>query len=151
MRVIDQIHLILDKYITEKGWSISGWQVENPKDKTISDYATNISFKLAGPLKSSPLKIADELTPELSKIFEEKMLGAFDVFSLRGFINFKLKPNFCFEYLLTDTFSKNLITKNSKVLVEYVSANPTGPLHIGHGRWAAMGDSLKRIMEHVGY
>lgn len=151
MRVIDQIHFILDKYITEKGWSISGWQVENPKDKTISDYATNISFKLAGSLKSSPMKIADELTPELSKIFDEKMFGAFEVFSLRGFVNFKLKPFFCFEYLLTDTFSKNLITKNSKVLLEYVSANPTGPLHIGHGRWAAMGDSLKRIMEHVGY
>ena len=151
MRVIDQIHIILDKYISAKGWEISGWQVENPKDKNISDYATNISFKLAGPLKSSPMQIADGLTPELSQIFEEKMPGAFEVFSLRGFINFKLKPHFCFDYLLKDSFSKNLITNKEKVLLEYVSANPTGPLHIGHGRWAAMGDSLKRIMQHVGY
>ncbi len=151
MRIADKIHLILEKYIVTKGWAISDWLVENPKDKNISDYATNISFKLAGILKSSPMKIADELIPELSQIFEEEMKGAFEVFSLRGFINFKLRPAFCCEYLNKETFSKNLVLTKEKVLLEYVSANPTGPLHIGHGRWAAMGDSLKRIMEHIGY
>lgn len=151
MRIIDRVYTTIEEYVSVQGWEIAGWQVENPKDKSIADYSTNIAFKLAGSLKSSPLALADKITPELSQIFEEKMSGAFEIFSLRGFINFKLKPLYCFQYLGNSSFSKNIVKSDEKILLEYVSANPTGPLHIGHGRWAAMGDSLKRIMDHVGY
>ncbi len=151
MRIIDRIQAVISEYIVQKGYEATGWIVEIPKDKKIADYATNISFKLSATLKLSPMIIADQITPEIVKIFEEKMSGAFEIFALRGFINFKLKSNYCFEYIGNDGFSLKLVESNKKVLLEYVSANPTGPLHIGHGRWAAMGDTLKRILVHVGY
>lgn len=151
MRLSEQIYVVLDSFLEKKGFCIKGWQVETPKDKNLADYATNIAFKLSTEIRSAPMKIAEDLLGEIIQVFNEKMPASFEIFALRGFVNFKLKPKFCIEYLSNEGFGKNLVVFNRKVLLEYVSANPTGPLHIGHGRWAAMGDSLKRIMSFVGY
>jgi arginyl-tRNA synthetase len=151
MSLSKEIIFNIENFLSEKDIIIDNWIVEVPKDKKIADYATNIAFKLSPILKSSPIKIAEDLLPEINNSFNNNGNFNFEIFSLKGFINFKLKPSFCFDYLKKNSFGKNLIKTKDKILLEYVSANPTGPLHIGHGRWAALGDSLQRIMKHVGF
>ena len=124
--------------------------LEKPKDKTLGHFATPVAFSLAKEFRKSPIIIADELALkfENSDIFEE-------VTAVKGFINFKLSIAFLEEQAKKaieseEDFAKGL-QKNEKILLEYVSANPTGPLHIGHARGAIFGDTLCRIGKHLGY
>jgi len=123
--------------------------IEKPKDLSFGHYATPIAFSLAKVLRKSPMVIAEEL----SKKFEQEAI--FDrVEAVKGYLNFKLSDNFLDEYSSfvlrnEDDFAKD--KNNQKILLEYVSANPTGPLHIGHARGAVVGDSLYRIGRHLGY
>ncbi len=121
--------------------------LEKPKDVSLGDYATPVAFSLAKTLRKSPMIIADELSQKFKsvEIFE-------DVVSIKGYVNFKLKRTFL------DEFAKEAIKndfackkQNETILIEYVSANPTGPLHIGHARGAVVGDSLCRVGRHLGY
>ena len=123
--------------------------LEKPKDLSFGHYATPIAFSLAKELKKSPMIIADELCHKFknSTIFKE-------VTSLKGYINFKLSEEFLNQYATKaisdeDNFAKG--DKKGSILLEYVSANPTGPLHIGHARGAVLGDSLYRVGNHLGY
>ena len=123
--------------------------LEKPKDLSFGHYATPIAFSLAKELRKSPMVIADELCKkfENSVIFKE-------VTSVKGYINFKLSEEFLDEYAswaLTNENDFAKSDKNESILLEYVSANPTGPLHIGHARGAILGDSLYRIGNHLGY
>ena len=124
--------------------------LEKPKDRALGHFATPIAFSLAKELRKSPMIIADDLAKEFedSKIFKE-------VTAVKGFINFRLNIDFLDQlskdYLKDeDSFAKGT-NKNEKILLEYVSANPTGPLHIGHARGAILGDTLARIGKHLGY
>ncbi|WP_022846660.1 MULTISPECIES: arginine--tRNA ligase [unclassified Desulfurobacterium] len=123
---------------------------EPPKKKEYGDVATNAAFLLAKTLKKPPIKIAEELAEILSN---EKEFSKVEVAG-NGFINFFLSPDFYAELLKkvveTDFFISN-IGKGERVLIEYVSANPTGPLHVGHGRGAVVGDVLSRVMKLAGY
>lgn len=121
--------------------------LEKPKDISLGDYATPIAFSLAKSLRKSPMLIADELAQKLSgiDIFEK-------VVSIKGYVNFKLSSQFL------DTTALDILhngftckPKNESYLIEFVSANPTGPLHIGHARGAVVGDSLCRVGKHLGY
>ncbi|RBQ30792.1 arginine--tRNA ligase [Arcobacter sp. FW59] len=124
--------------------------LEKPKDISLGHYATPVAFGLAKELKKSPLQIADELVVKLENkdLFEK-------IESIKGFINFTLSRKFLQS--LVDTALKNGNSfakedkKNEKILLEYVSANPTGPLHIGHARGAIFGDSLARVGKYLGY
>lgn len=124
--------------------------LEKPKDLSFGHYATPVAFSLAKELKKSPMAIADELVSSLSNsdMFEK-------VEAVKGFINFKLSSSFL-ESLVNDalnnkeSFAKQTI-KDEKILLEFVSANPTGPLHIGHARGAVAGDSLARVGKYLGY
>lgn len=125
---------------------------EPPRDNAHGDIATNIAMVLAKPLKSNPRIIAEKITNELAKdnkISSVEVAGA-------GFINIKLTNELWFEQL-QDIFSKGdnygsvNIGKNHKVNVEYVSANPTGPMHIGHARGAVYGDALCRLLRKAGF
>lgn len=123
--------------------------LEKPKDLSFGHYATPIAFSLAKELRKSPMAIADELCKkfENSVIFKE-------VTSIKGYINFKLSEDFLNEYAsfaITNEAEFAKSEKNETILLEYVSANPTGPLHIGHARGAVLGDSLVRIGNHLGY
>ena len=123
--------------------------LEKPKDLSFGHYATPIAFSLAKELRKSPIVIADELCKkfENSVIFKE-------VTSVKGYINFKLSEEFLDEYASWAISNENDFGKSDKtesILLEYVSANPTGPLHIGHARGAILGDSLCRIGNHLGY
>ncbi len=124
--------------------------LEKPKDISFGHYATPVAFSLAKELKKSPMVIADELVLNLSDsdMFEK-------VEAVKGFINFKLSSSFLQSLVNTalnnkDEFAKQE-KKDEKILLEYVSANPTGPLHIGHARGAIAGDSLARVGKYLGF
>ena len=124
--------------------------LEKPKDISFGHYATPVAFSLAKELKKSPMVIADELASRFSEseIFEK-------VEAVKGFVNFKLSSKFLEKLvndalLNRDNFAKQE-AKSEKILLEYVSANPTGPLHIGHARGAIAGDSLARVGKYLGY
>jgi len=124
-----------------------------PKVKDFGDYATNIAFLLASKLKQNPLKIGEKIA--------SKLKGRTDTFEKvevvkPGFINFFVNKASYLDFLkkiltLPEEFFTLHFGAGEKVILEFVSANPTGPLHVGHGRGAAIGDSLGRILKACGY
>jgi arginyl-tRNA synthetase len=127
--------------------------IEIPKDKSHGDYSTNVAMQLTRILKNNPRKIAEGIMEALDK-------DAADIESCEiagpGFINFKIKNTSLAKIIETvlaqgDNFGHNDTGHNIKVNVEYVSANPTGDLHLGHARGAAWGDSITRLMKASGY
>jgi len=123
--------------------------LEKPKEKRFGHYATPIAFSLAKVLRRNPMQIAEELVEKLGEeeIFER-------VEALKGYVNIKLSRNFLDEYATwalnnEDEFGKADFEES--ILLEFVSANPTGPLHIGHARGAVWGDVLARIGSRLGY
>jgi arginyl-tRNA synthetase len=124
-----------------------GLKMEQPKHREYGDYAVNISF-LARYTKLAPAVIATMLLPHLH-------LDNFKATAIGGFINFKATQASLLEALLPtlkglQKAGQNNSMQGERLLLEFVSANPTGPLHLGHGRWAALGDSLRRIWQHNG-
>ena len=126
---------------------------EVPKEEAFGDYSTNVAMRMARSLHKAPQIIANDILEkmDLKALHLEKaeVKGA-------GFINFfldkKYLSNVVFKILEEKEKYGNLnIGNNQKYLLEYVSANPTGFLHVGHGRGAAYGDSLARIMQKAGY
>ena len=127
-------------------------EFEIPKDKAMGDYSTNIAFKLTRVLRKNPNLIATDIVSKLNK--EDYKLEKIEV--LNGFINFTFLSsyihNLVFKVLKEKKNYGNLeVGKGEYYNVEFVSANPTGYLHIGHGRGAAYGDSLVRILKKAGY
>ena len=123
--------------------------LEKPKDLSFGHYATPVAFSLAKELRKSPILIAEELAKKFEKneIFEE-------VNALKGYINFKLSDDFLDEYTTWAIVNQEEYAKaknSESILLEFVSANPTGPLHIGHARGAVIGDTLCRLGRHLGY
>ena len=124
-----------------------------PKDTAFGDYSTNISMRLAKALRKAPIMIANEIVSKIDK--EKNHLSKVEVAGA-GFINFyidlKYLSNVIFEInQKVDNFGDLTFGDNKKVNVEYVSANPTGYLHIGQCRGAAYGDSLSRILKKAGF
>ncbi len=123
--------------------------LEKPRDKSFGHFATPIAFSLAKELRKSPMVIADELASAFgeSEVFSK-------VEAVKGFLNFRLSEKFLDEYATwalnnPEKYAKG--EKKGKILLEFVSANPTGPLHIGHARGAVYGDTLLRLGRHLGY
>ena len=156
MRIEDKIINTLNKIIKEKydlSLNEGVIMVEIPKDNTNGDYSSNIAMRLTKLLSRRPLDIANELKDELlsnlSDIDEIEIAGP-------GFINFWFKKGAIANIIndvinLEDKYGNSDTYKGIKVLEEYVSANPTGPLHCGHARGACWGDSSIRIMKAAGY
>ena len=122
---------------------------EKPKREEYGDFATNVAFILAKYLKEKPISIASRLSSILSKFPEFEKVEV-----VNGFINFFLSKDFYIKLLkkiLMEDFYISNIGSGEKILLEYVSANPTGPLHIGHGRGAVVGDVLYKIMSLTGF
>lgn len=122
--------------------------VEKPKNADFGDFAINVSA-LARVAKLAPPQIANEIVTNLDiKDCEISIVG--------GFINFKVGPTFLKElvaeiFTKKENFAKPEKIEKEKILLEYVSANPTGPFHIGHGRWAAMGSTLANLLKFYGH
>lgn len=127
--------------------------LELPKDKAHGDYATNMAMQLARVAKKAPRMIADDIVANFdkSKASIEKIEIAGP-----GFINFYMNNSYLTDLvpaILTagDAYGETNVGNNLKVQVEFVSANPTGDLHLGHARGAAVGDSLSNILDKAGY
>jgi arginyl-tRNA synthetase len=126
--------------------------LERPKNKDHGDFSTNLAMLLAKPLRQNPRAIAEaliEALPASSYITKTEIAGA-------GFINFYLDPSAKQAVvkaiqLKGAEFGRNNDGQGKKVQVEFVSANPTGPLHVGHGRGAAVGDCLARLLDANGW
>ena len=127
--------------------------VERPREPKMGDYSTNIAMRLAKSLHKKPVDIANELIEVLKKNLTEasevSVAGP-------GFINFKINESAlsaCINQIIDagKDYGKSEFGKHEKLLVEYVSANPTGDLHCGHARGAAWGDALCRILSEAGF
>ena len=126
--------------------------LERPKQADHGDFATNLPMQLARALKLAPRVIAERIVQELPpspEVSEVSIAGA-------GFINFKLNTGAKTRIVSSvleqaGNFGRSTLGDNAKVLVEFVSANPTGPLHVGHGRGAAYGASLSDLLAFAGW
>jgi arginyl-tRNA synthetase len=127
--------------------------VEKPKDEKMGDFASNVAMTLARSERKNPTAIAQIIERHIEK--ENVELDSLEIAG-PGFLNLKMSPKFFLDRLADaveqrDDFGKSNVGKETKILIEFVSANPTGPLHIGHGRGAAVGDALARILKKAGY
>ena len=125
--------------------------IEKTKDSTHGDYASNIAMQLTKILKTNPREIANKIVEYISDENIEKVEIAGP-----GFINFFVKKNYLFDNIAKvlkekENYGRVNVGNNQKIIIEYVSANPTGFLHIGHARGAAYGDGLSRIKSFAGY
>lgn len=127
--------------------------LEKPKQADHGDLATSVAMGLARSLKKAPRAIAEEIIAALE--YDERYISAVEIAG-PGFINFRFTPAF-FQMRLDqasrrgDACWRSDVGNGIKTNVEYVSANPTGPLHPGHGRNAAVGDTIANILEWAGY
>ena len=125
--------------------------LEVPPKKELGDFATNIAMQSARAFRKTPRLIAQELTQRIQGDWLERIEIAGP-----GFINFYLKSNVIYDGLAAlmkkgEAFGQLPAKDMKPVQVEYVSANPTGPLHVGHGRGAAAGSALVNVMRAAGY
>ncbi|OOE14773.1 arginine--tRNA ligase [Fictibacillus arsenicus] len=161
MNILDQVKHLLKEEIEEaavkaglaKKEELPEVVLEVPKDKAHGDFATNMAMQLARIAKKAPRMIADELVANFDKtrasISKVEIAGP-------GFINFYMDNSYLTELVPTvlkagKDYGRTEIGGGKKVQVEFVSANPTGTLHLGHARGAAVGDTICNILDYAGY
>ncbi|MBM6630477.1 arginine--tRNA ligase [Mammaliicoccus vitulinus] len=159
MNIIDQVKETLIEEIkasilkAELVDSVPEIKIETPKDPTNGDYASNIAMVLTKLARKNPREIANQIVENLdttkANVKKVEIAGP-------GFINFYLDQQYLTDIIKTaltkgEAFGKSEARKNESIIVEYVSANPTGDLHIGHARNAAVGDTLSNILNAAGY
>src|SRR4051812_6345311 len=147
---------VLDDLIAEgalpDGLDRKNVTVEPPRDPAHGDLATNAAMVLAKAAGTNPRALAEAIKPKLEAlppVTSVEIAGP-------GFINLRLAPDAWRDELKTilregDRYGISTIGANERVNIEYVSANPTGPLHMGHCRGAVVGDSLARVLEAAGF
>jgi len=127
-------------------------QIEKPNQPEHGDAASNIAMNLASVLKMNPRKIAEQIVEGLE--YDKQNIQSVEIAG-PGFINFRYAENYLFDELADilsegSTFGKSDSLKGKRILVEFVSANPTGPLTVGHGRNAVLGDTVANLLEWSG-
>ncbi|MDZ7797586.1 MAG: arginine--tRNA ligase [Candidatus Marinimicrobia bacterium] len=151
--MLEELRNNIDKILDELGWEHADFHVERPRDRTFGHASSNVALTLAKVLKRPPRDIAAELTEKL-----ENRIPGVDKIGIEGpgFINIYYSSSYFQAFIPRirkekELFQRDNSGKGKKVQVEFVSANPTGPLTIGHGRQAVLGDSIARILEWHGY
>ncbi|MBT2573061.1 arginine--tRNA ligase [Bacillus sp. ISL-51] len=127
--------------------------LETPKDKTHGDYSTNMAMQLARIAKKAPRQIAEELVASFDK--GKASIEKMDIAG-PGFINFYMNNSYLTKLIPSvleqgEAYGETNVGKGEKIQVEFVSANPTGDLHLGHARGAAVGDALCNVLSKAGY
>lgn len=127
--------------------------LERPRDEKNGDWASTVALRSAKIAGANPRSIAEAI---LKNIPDNDVIKSIDVAG-PGFINFTLNDS-CFQSVIKDVIAQgkdfgkgSSVDKTEKINLEYISANPTGPMHIGHGRWCCLGDSIARVMRFAGY
>ena len=154
--VLARVQAICAALATEGQWpagiDFSRVVVEPPRDASHGDMATNAAMVLAKDAKAKPRELADKIA---EKLRADDLVASVEVAG-PGFINLTLKPQVWAGELLTmlregASYGKSAVGHSAKVNVEYVSANPTGPMHVGHCRGAVFGDALCGLLDFAGY
>ena len=159
----DKLQSILEKVAAELGVEASNFSVEKPKDSLHGDFSTNIAMVLHQTIMdeqsglNSPLALAEKIVVILNTKY--KMLDTdFDKVEVAapGFINFYLSKKYLQSQVQSiiekgDEYGSSLLGKGKKASVEFVSANPTGPLHIGNARGGPLGDAIANVLAKAGY
>jgi arginyl-tRNA synthetase len=154
--VLARVHAACGALATEAGWpadiDLSRVVVEPPRDASHGDMATNAAMVLAKEAKAKPRDLAEQIA---AKLRADDLIASVDVAG-PGFINLTLKPAAWSEALRTvlregASYGQSTAGGSEKVNVEYVSANPTGPMHVGHCRGAVFGDALCSLLQFAGY
>jgi arginyl-tRNA synthetase len=151
---VDTLRREVARALQEMGVSAPGEiALERPRNPEHGDWATNVAMTLAKPLGRAPRQIADELISRLD-LAAAGLAGA--EVAGPGFINFRLASDYLAEGLTRilaegEGFGRGNEGEGRPVMVEFVSANPTGPLHIGHGRQAALGDAVAELLSWAGW
>ncbi|NSL19063.1 arginine--tRNA ligase [Tatlockia micdadei] len=127
-------------------------KVERAKDKSHGDFATNLALLLAKPCRQAPRQIAELITKHLPA---SQAVERIEIAGL-GFINFFMRDEARSQVIAEvlkhgEHFGRSNLGQGQKVILEYVSANPTGPLHVGHGRGAAFGATLANVLAAAGF
>jgi arginyl-tRNA synthetase len=127
--------------------------LERPRETTHGDWATNLAMVLAKPLKAKPRDIAEKLRTAMS--LERAGVSKVDIAG-PGFMNFFIDAGRIASGLkeiiaANESFGRSDVGRGQVVNIEFVSANPTGPLHVGHGRQAALGDAIATLLETTGW
>ena len=155
-QIIDSVTAALKQNMADGTFieaEIPAFKTEIPADKNNGDYSANAAFMLSKALRMPPRKIAEEIQSKINlenTYFEKCEIAG------PGFINFFLKNDFYADVLsdidaLGDNYGKSNFGNGKKINVEFVSANPTGPMHMGNARGGALGDCLAAVLEWAGY
>lgn len=161
MNIVEQVQLKLKEEIKQaiikaelaEEAQIPAVILETPKEKAHGDYSTNMAMQLARVAKKAPRQIAEQLIENFDKnkasIEKIEIAGP-------GFINFYMDNSYLTDLIPAileagDKYGESKIGNGEKIQVEFVSANPTGDLHLGHARGAAVGDSLCNVLAKAGY
>jgi arginyl-tRNA synthetase len=152
VHVHDALNALVKEGVLPSGLDFGRVVVEPPKDETHGDLATNAAMVLSKDAKQKPRDIAEKLA---AKLKVAPHVAKVDVAG-PGFINLSLDNSFWIEVLRAAVkagadFGRTTSSRGEKVNVEYVSANPTGPMHVGHGRGAVFGDALANLLSFAGY
>ncbi|MFQ6604755.1 MAG: arginine--tRNA ligase [Fidelibacterota bacterium] len=153
MNLETYLNKALSRAADSLGIALPAYQLTPPRNHTFGDLSTNLALLLAKPLKKNPLRIAEEIKDHLE--LDSDWIQRVTV-TPPGFINFTISPNYLYRILndiLTrqDDFGKSGTGGGKTANVEFVSANPTGPLTVGHGRQAVLGDTVASILSWHGY
>ena len=156
-QVVEAITITLGK-VNETGQlpigRIPSPMVEPPKRPEWGDFSCNVAMTLASTIRQSPLTVAEVLAANLREQFSQ-LFERIDI-APPGFLNLTLHPLRWIEVLRTiehdgDSYGTSNIGKGKRILLEFVSANPTGPLHVGHGRGAALGQAMASLLTASGF
>jgi len=143
----------LQTVLTGMGTGDTEVRLERPRDPSHGDWATSVALTLAKPLRKPPREIAEEIAARLE--LAGTLVSAVEVAG-PGFLNFRLAAASVADQLARivvedETYGHSATGAGERVIVEWVSANPTGPLHLGHGRQAALGDVICRLLAATGW
>lgn len=149
--MIYELQIYLQKIVPAfEETSIADWGIEMTPDETLGDYASNVAFRLARSLSRAPLEVAQRL---VTLIREKDVDGVFADVALAppGFINFRIASKFLLANVVRVVSGKPLPRRQEKIILEFISANPTGPLTIANGRGGFLGDVLSKSLTFAGY
>ena len=151
--VRSQISNLVDKAVADCGFEVVSYQVETPREKANGDFSTNVAMLLTKIAKKAPRMIAEELVSKMdcNGTYIEKVEIAGP-----GFINFYLNKNWLYDVIglvekMGNRYGSIDYGKGKKVMVEFISANPTGPMHMGNARGGALGDSMAAVLDFAGF
>lgn len=152
-KIREQVKTLTDNAVTRCGYDSVDYSIETPREKKNGDFSVNVAMMLTRSLKKPPREIALSLKESMN--LDGTYIEKIDVAG-PGFINFYLKNDWLYDVLddvekMGDRYGSVNIGNGKKVMVEFISANPTGPMHMGNARGGALGDSLASVLDFAGY